>query len=94
MKEDQDKHDRKAENAFKGFGKRVDDFMDELDEAGERLRKEFQQKYEELKASAEKAKKESKNKERWQEVEDSLRKAGEHLKKAFEAAFRKHETPK
>jgi hypothetical protein len=46
-----------------------------------------------LKVSAEKIKKESKNKERWKEVEESLKRAGEHLKEAFEAAFKKKETP-
>lgn len=79
---------------FRNFGKRVDDFVSEFDEASERLRKEFQEKYEELKVSAEKLKTESRNKDRWKEVEDSLRKAGEHLKEAVEAAFRKKETPK
>ena len=79
----------KAENAFKNFGKRVDNFLEELDDAGERLRKEFQQKYDELKIAAEKVKEETKNKERWKEVEDNLSKATEELKKAFNAAFRK-----
>jgi 5S rRNA maturation endonuclease (ribonuclease M5) len=81
----------KAENVFSGFGKKVDNFMEELDDAGERLRKEFQEKYEELKVSAEKLKEESKSKDRWKEVEESLTQAGEHLKKAFEAAFKKRE---
>lgn len=84
----------KAENMFKHFGKRVDDFIEEFDEAGDRLRKEFREKYEELKVSAEKIKTETKNKDRWKEVEDSLKKAGDHLKEALEAAFRKKETPK
>jgi len=84
----------KTENTSSTFGKKVDKFLDEMDEAGERLRKEFQEKYEELKVSAEKLKNESKNKERWKEVEESLTKAGEELKKAFEAAFKKREEPK
>lgn len=84
----------KAETTFSSFGKRVDKFLDELDEAGERLRKEFQEKYDELKVSAEKLKEETKSKERWKEVEANLTKAGEELKKAFEAAFRKREDPK
>lgn len=83
----------KAENVFRNFGKRVDKFLEEFDEAGERLQKEFQEKYEDLKRSAEHLKSESRNKERWQEVEDSLRKAGDHLKEAFEAAFRKKKDP-
>jgi hypothetical protein len=85
------KEEGKAEKSFKGFGKKVDEFMVELNEAGERLQKEFQTKFEELKDSAEKIKKEAENKERWKEVEDSLKKAGDELKTAFKAAFRKRD---
>lgn len=84
----------KAESAFKDFGKKVDNFLGELDEAGQRLQKNFQEKYDELKESAEKIKKETQNKERWKEVEDNLYRAGEELKKAFEAAFKKREEKK
>jgi len=80
-----------AEKAFKNFGKKVDGFLSELGEAGERLQKEFQLKYEELKVSAEKLKKEAENKERWREVEDSLRKAGDEFANAFKTAFKKKE---
>ncbi len=79
----------KTEAAFKNFGKKVDQFVEELDEASQRLNKEFQEKYEELKTSAEQLREEAKNKDRWKEVEANLQKAGEELKKAFEAAFRK-----
>jgi hypothetical protein len=79
----------KAEKKFRGFGKKVDQFMDELNEAGEKLQKEFNQKFEELKDSADKLKKEAENKERWKEVEDNLKKAGDELGKAFKAAFKK-----
>jgi hypothetical protein len=79
----------KAEKTFKGFGKKVDQFMTELNEAGEKLQKEFQMKFEELKVSAEKMKREAENKERWKEVEDSLKKAGDELGNAFKAAFKK-----
>jgi sugar-specific transcriptional regulator TrmB len=82
----------KAEKAFKSFGKRVDEFVVELNEAGERLQKEFKERFEELKDSAEKLKEEAKNKERWREVEDSLKKAGEDLNNAFKAAFKKKES--
>lgn len=85
------KEEGKNEKTFKNFGKKVDDFMLELNEAGEKLRKEFQEKYEELKVSAEKLKKEAENKERWREVEGSLKKAGDELNKAFKAAFSKKE---
>jgi hypothetical protein len=44
--------------------------------------------------SAEKLKKETENKERWKEVEESLKKAGDELSKAFKAAFKKREEEK
>ena len=81
----------KAEKGFKNFGKKVDGFVAEFQEAAERLEKEFQQKYEELKVSAEKLKKEAENKERWKEVENSLKKAGDEVANAFRAAFKKKE---
>lgn len=81
----------KAEKAFKNFGKRLDDFVVELNEAGDRLQKEFKERFEELKDSAEKLKDETKNKERWQEVEASLKKASDELGNAFKAAFKKKE---
>lgn len=80
-----------AERLFKNFGKKVDNFMVELDEAGERLQKEFQEKYEDLKQTAEKIKEETANKDRWREVEDSLKKAGEELARAFRTAFSKRD---
>jgi chromatin remodeling complex protein RSC6 len=79
------------EKKFKNFGKRVDDFMLDLNEAGEKLQKEFREKFEDLKATAEKIKKESENNERWKEVEDSLRKASDELAHAFKAAFKKRD---
>lgn len=81
----------KAEKTFKNFGKKVDEFMVELNEAGQRLQKEFNEKFEDLKVSAEKLKKEAENKERWKEVEESLNKAGDELGKAFKAAFSKRD---
>ncbi len=81
----------KAEKAFKNFGKKVDEFMVELNDAGNRLHKEFKEKLDDLKVSAEKLKKEAENKERWKEVEDNLKKASDELGKAFKAAFRKRE---
>jgi DNA repair ATPase RecN len=77
------------ERTFKNFGKKLDGFMDEFHEATERLQKEFKDKFEELKQSAEKLKNESENKERWKEVEDSLKKAGDEIGNAFRAAFKK-----
>jgi hypothetical protein len=85
-------NDGKAEKAFQGFGKKVDQFMVELNEAAAKLEKEFEAKYEELKVSAEKLKKEAESKERWKEVETNLKKAGEELKNAFNAAFQKKQS--
>ena len=82
----------KNEKTFKNFGKKVDDFMVELNEAGQKLQKEFHEKFEELKVSAEKLKKEAENKERWKEVEEGLKKAGDELGKAFKAAFSKRDS--
>lgn len=81
----------KAEKFFKEFGKRLDQFMIELKDAGTRAEAEMQTKYEELKTAAEKIKKEADNKERWKEVENSLKKAGAELENAFKTAFRKKE---
>jgi hypothetical protein len=83
------KEEGKSEKTFKHFGKKVDEFLAELNEAGERLQKEFEQKFEELKVTAEKLKKEAESKERWKEVESSLKKAADELNTAFRAAFRK-----
>jgi hypothetical protein len=81
----------KTEKTFKNFGRKVDDFVAELNEASEKLRMEFKEKYEELKNTAEKIKKESETNERWREVEDSLRKAGDELGNAFKAAFKQRD---
>ena len=85
------KKEGNAEKFFKDFGKRVDQFVVELNDANDRLRKDFEGKFEDLKKSGENLKKEAKNKERWKEVETSMKKAGEELKKAFKAAFEKKE---
>lgn len=79
------------EKRFENFGKRVDKFVDELDEASVRLQKEFTERFEELKVSAEKLRKEAESNERWKEVEASLKRAGEELSKAVKAAFKKRE---
>ncbi|HKZ38796.1 MAG TPA: hypothetical protein VJ184_14140 [Chryseolinea sp.] len=82
----------KTEKTFKNFGRKVDGFLEELNEASERLQKEFRKKYEDLKMTAEKLKKESENNERWREVEESLKKANDELGNAFKAAFKKRDT--
>ena len=79
----------KAEKVFKEFGKKLDKFLGEAKGAGARAEVDLKKKYEELKAAAEKLKAETKNKERWKEVEANLKKAGEELENAVKAAFKK-----
>jgi predicted phage gp36 major capsid-like protein len=79
----------KTEKLFQNFGKKVDKFLEELDEAGGKLNKEFEGRFEELKQTAEKFKNDAENKERWKEVEESLKKAGKELENAVKAAFKK-----
>ena len=81
----------KAENFFKDFGKKLDQFLVEVKDAGNRAESDMQQKYEELKVAAEKLKKEAENKDRWKEVETSLKKAGKELNNAVKSAFKKKE---
>lgn len=81
----------KAEKFFKDFGKKLDQFLVEVKDAGSRAETDMQQKYEELKVAAEKIKKEAENKDRWKEVESSLKKAGAELENAFKSAFKKKE---
>ena len=90
----ENKEEGKAEKSFKSIGRKVDGFVHEFQEAAEKLEKEFEAKYEELKIAAEKIKKEAENKERWQEVEASLKKATDEVANAFKAAFRKKEDDK
>ena len=81
----------KAEKHFQNFGKKVDGFVAEFQEAAAKLEKEFQEKFEELKVSAENLKKEAENKERWKEVETNIKKTGDEVANAFKAAFKKRE---
>jgi len=79
----------KAEKILKDFGKRIDQFMAEAKEASTRVEADLQTKYDELKAAAERMKREAENKERWREVEASLKRAGEELENALKSAFKK-----
>jgi phosphoglycerate-specific signal transduction histidine kinase len=79
----------KAEKFFKEFGKKLDGFLVEAQEAGTRVETDLKKKYEELRAAADKLKKETQDKEKWKEVEASLKKAAEELENAAKAAFRK-----
>jgi hypothetical protein len=81
----------KAEKFFKEFGKKMDQFLVEVKDAGTRAEADMQQKFEELKVAADRIKKEAENKERWKEVDSSLKKAGAELENAFKSAFKKKE---
>lgn len=89
-----EENDGKAEKFFNEFGKKVDQFILEAKEAGARLEGDLQKRYEELKVAGEKLKSEVENKERWKEVEVSLKKASDELSNAFKAAFKKKEETK
>ena len=88
------KKEGNAEKFFKDFGKKVDQFIVELNEANDRLKKDFEDKFEDLKKTKDNLNKKVKNKERWKEVEHSLKKAGSELENAFKAAFRKQKAKK
>lgn len=83
----------KGEKFFREFGKKLDQFVVEAKEAGTRMEADFQKKYEELKEAAERFKNDAENKERWKEVETSLKKAGDELEKAFKTAFTRKDPP-
>ncbi|MCU0418419.1 MAG: hypothetical protein MUC38_02080 [Cyclobacteriaceae bacterium] len=79
----------RAETFFAEFGRQMDAFLGEVKEAGSRVEGELKTRFDELKAAAERVKKETENKERWKEVEAGLKRAGEELEKAVKAAFKK-----
>ena len=89
-----EENEGKAEKFFAEFGKKVEQFIIEAKEASTRIEGDLQRKFEELKVSAEKFKNEAENKERWKEVEVSLKKAGDELSHAFKAAFKTKEETK
>jgi len=80
----------KEESFFKDFGKKLDQFLVEAKDASVRVEADLQKKYEELKVAAEKISKDVDNKEKWKEVEASLKKAGEELNNALKSAFKKN----
>lgn len=82
----------KAERFFKDFGKKLDVFFAEAKDASTRVEADLKKKYDVLKDSAEKMKNDPNNKERWKEVNESLKKAGEELEAAIKAAFKKRPT--
>ena len=79
----------KAESFLKDFGKKLDQFLVEVKDASTRVEADLQKKFEELKVAGEKIKNEAENKERWKDVESSLKKAGDELNNAIKSAFKK-----
>ena len=90
----EEKQEGKAEKFLKDFGKKLDQFVAEVRDAGNRAETDAQKKYEELKDAASRFKREAQNKERWKEVEDGLKKAGDEMERAVKAAFKKRESEK
>ena len=90
------KPEGKAEKMFKNIGKKIDELLADLKEAGTHAEEEYADRIEELKHSGEKLKEEfsnfrEKHKDRIDEVEHDLKKAGNDLKNAFNAAFKKRD---
>ncbi|ELR71884.1 hypothetical protein C900_02259 [Fulvivirga imtechensis AK7] len=88
------KPEGKAEKMFKDIGKKIDELIQDLDKAKERAKVEYADEIEELKRNGETLKSgfnkfKENNKERWEDIEASLEKAGNELRNAFDAAFSK-----
>lgn len=82
----------RAEKLLKDFGKRIDKFVSELDDATDNLQDEFKKRYDELLKSKDNLQGEfnsfkENNKDKWEEVETNLENAGQELKNAFKTAF-------
>ncbi len=77
-----------AEKFFKDFGKKLDQFLVELKDVGNRMETDLREKYEELRTEAHKFN-DPENKKRWQDVETSLKKAGKELEDALRNVFKK-----
>lgn len=83
-----------TEKMFKKLGKKIDGLIVELNEAKNQAKEEYSDNIDELKRNGETIKKEihnfkDNNKERWEEVENSLKNAGSELKSAFDSTFTK-----
>lgn len=84
----------KAENLLKDIGKKIDELIEDLKVAKDQAKVDYADRIEELKKNAETLKGEfntfkETHKDRWDEAEASLEKAGKELKNAFEAVFSK-----
>ena len=81
-----------AEKMFKNFGKKVDSFIIELKDAKENSGEEFQQRLDELKKSKDSLEEKfndfrENNKDKWEEVQTELERAGQEFKKAVNNLF-------
>lgn len=88
------KSEGKAEKMFKDIGKKIDELLQDVHEAKEKAKVEYAEQIDELKRNGETLKKgiddfRETHKDRLDEVESSLERAGRELKHAFEAAFSK-----
>ena len=88
------KHEGKAEKLFKKLGKKIDGMIGDLSDMKEDAGSEFNKRMKEVKKNKETLENElkdfgSKNKHKWEEIEESLEKAAEELRKAFSIAFSK-----
>ena len=78
-----------AEKFFKDFGKKLDQFMVELKDAGNRVEIDLRKKYEELKVASEKLSQDAENKKRWEELQNGLKRAGKELEDTLKTVFKK-----
>ena len=81
-----------AEKMFKRFGKNVDSFIADLSEATDHTSDEFKGRLEELKKSKDSLGEKFKdfkedNKDKWDDVQSELERAGEEFKKAVNNLF-------
>ncbi len=88
------KPEGKAEKTFKKFGVKIDEMIADLQKLKEKARENYGDRFEEMDRNAEKLKDEfnqfkERNKDKWDEVEDKLEKAGKELAGAFKTAFSK-----
>ena len=86
------KPEGQAEKMFKRFGKNVDTFIAELNDAKGNTSEEFQSRLEELKKSKDSLGEKFKdfreeNKDKWDDVQSELERAGEEFKKAVNNLF-------
>jgi len=88
------KPEGKAEKMFKRLGKKIDELLGDIDQASDRAKEEYSDRFEELKRNKETLKKEfgdfkDKHKDKWTELESGLEKAGKEIRDSFNRAFSK-----